>query len=92
VLTLPERVRAGRAFDLVVQIGVRPHEITAEHRIEWIEVCLDDRRVLVADLSADVAYPVVRVPVSLRAPATLTARARCSQHGVWMTQRRIEVA
>src|SRR5687768_17457335 len=38
VLSLPERVRAGRPFDLVVQIGVRPHEMIAGHRIEWIEV------------------------------------------------------
>lgn len=91
VLTLPERVRSGRAFDLVVQIGARPHEITEAHRIEWIEVCVDERRVLVADLSADVAYPIVRVPLVLRAPATLTARARCNQHGVWITRRAIDV-
>nr|MDQ3037304.1 class II SORL domain-containing protein [Myxococcota bacterium] len=92
VLTLPERVRAGRAFDLVVQVGVRPHEMTADHRIEWVEVCLDERRVWVADLSADVAYPIVRVPIVLREGAVLSARARCSQHGVWMTRRSLVVA
>jgi len=91
VLTLPDRVRAGRPFDLVVQIGVRPHEITPEHRVEWIEVCLDERRVFVADLSADVAYPVVRVPIAMAVPGTISARARCSQHGVWITRRAITV-
>lgn len=97
VLSLPARVRAGRAFDLVVQIGVRPHESTAEHRIEWIEVALGPatgasgewRRVVVADLSVDVPYPVLRVPVMIREPATLVARARCNVHGVWRTVREL---
>ncbi|AKF04649.1 desulfoferrodoxin family protein [Sandaracinus amylolyticus] len=91
VLTLPERVRAGRPFDLVVQVGVRPHEMSVEHRIEWLEVRLDDRVVWVADLSPDVAYPIVRVPLALREPSQLIARARCNQHGVWMTRRAIQV-
>lgn len=97
VLSLPARLRAGRAFDLVVQIGVRPHECTAEHRIDWIEVALGPsggasgewRRVFVADLSVDVPYPVVRVPVVLREPATLVVRARCNVHGVWRTRREL---
>jgi superoxide reductase len=97
VLSLPARVRAGRAFDLVVQIGVRPHESTAEHRIDWIEVALGPaagasgewRRVVVADLSVDVPYPVLRVPVMIREPATLVARARCNVHGVWRTVREL---
>lgn len=92
VLTLPERIRSGRPFDLVVQIGVRPHEIRAEHRVEWIEVCVDERRVIVADLSADVAYPVVRVPIVMVASGTISARARCNQHGVWLTRRAITIA
>ncbi|UJR82751.1 desulfoferrodoxin family protein [Sandaracinus amylolyticus] len=92
VLTLPERVRAGRPFDLVVQAGVRPHEMSVDHRIEWIEVRLDDRIVWVADLSPDVAYPILRVPLVLREPSQLVARARCNQHGVWMTRRAIQVS
>jgi superoxide reductase len=91
VLTLPERVRAGRSFDLVVQVGVRPHEISPEHHIEWIEVCVGERRVLVSDLSIDVAFPVLRVPLILHGPALLSARARCNLHGVWITRREIAV-
>ena len=87
VLTLPSAPRLGRAFDLAVQIGVTPHESTAEHRIDWIEVRLDERSVFAADLSSDVPYPVVRVPLVLRAAATLVVRARCTQHGVWVTRR-----
>ena len=91
VVTLPHRVHAGRPFDLVVQIGVLPHEQRGEHRIDWIEVALDERRVMVADLSADVAFPILRVPIVLAAAATLSVRARCTQHGVWLTRRPLTV-
>jgi superoxide reductase len=91
VLTLPERVRIGRPFDLVVQIGVRPHPMSADHRIDWIEVALGDQRVAVIDLSEHVAYPIVRVPVIVRAGGVLSARARCTAHGVWITRRDVAV-
>ncbi len=87
VLTLPRRVHLGRPFDLVVQIGLHPHEMIAAHHIDWIEICLDERRVAVVDLTTDVSYPIVRLPIVVHAPATLSARARCNQHGVWMTRR-----
>lgn len=91
-LTLPHRVRSGRPFDLVVQIGAPPHECTDAHRIDWIEVALDERRVMTADISVDVPFPILRVPIVLRTNATLVARAHCTQHGVWMTRRAIELA
>jgi len=87
VLTLPPRIQLGRAFDLVVQIGLEPHPMTSEHRIDWIEVSLGDARVLTADLGPGVPWPIVRVPLVVGAPASLVVRARCSQHGVWMTAR-----
>lgn len=87
VLTLPPRIQLGRAFDLVVQIGLEPHPMTAEHKIDWIEVSLGDARVFTADLGAGVPWPIVRVPLVVAAPAQLVVRARCSQHGVWLTAR-----
>ncbi len=91
VLVMPEVVRAGRPFDLVVQIGVEPHGMSDAHRIEWIEVAVDERRAFVADLGPSIAYPIVRTSLVLSAPCTLTARARCNQHETWRTQRRVEV-
>lgn len=87
VLTMPPRIQLGRAFDLVVQIGLEPHPMTTDHKIDWIEVSLGDARVLVADLGAGVPWPIVRVPLLATAAASLVVRARCSQHGVWMTAR-----
>lgn len=92
VLTLPARLRSGRSFDLIVQVGIQPHECTDEHHIDWIEVALDERRVFVADLSSDIPFPVVRVPLAVHEACTLTVRARCNQHGVWRTQRALDPA
>lgn len=91
VLTLPRHVHLGRPFDLVVQIGLRPHEMSVAHHIDWIEVSLGERRVAVVDLTVDVPYPIVRLPIVVHAAGTLIARARCNQHGVWMTRRELAI-
>ena len=91
VLVLPERVRAGRPFDLVVQVGVQPHVMTEAHHVDWVEIAVGDERVFVADLTHRVGYPVVRVSLVLSEPVALTARAHCNLHGTWRTRRDIAV-
>ena len=86
VLTLPRAVRAGRAFDLVVRIGVTAHVMAADHRIDWVEVMVGQERAWVMDLGAGVPYPVIRVPLVMSGAGTIVVRARCTQHGVWRTR------
>jgi superoxide reductase len=90
VIVLPSQVRIDRPFDLVVQVGVQPHPMNDAHRVEWIEVALDEARVFIADLGENVAFPIVRFSMTMHAPALLTARAYCSQHGTWRTRRQID--
>lgn len=89
VLVMPRAVRAGRPFDLVVQIGVEPHPMERGHRIEWVEVHAGEERVFASTLGPAVAFPIVRVPIVLSAPTVLTVRARCNRHDVWRTRREI---
>jgi superoxide reductase len=91
VLTLPRHVHLGRSFDLVVQIGLRPHEMTVAHHIDWIEVCLGSTRAAVIDLAPSVPYPIVRIPIVVHEATTLVARAHCNQHGTWMTRRELAI-
>ena len=91
VLTLPERVRRGRSFDLVIQVGPTPHVMEPTHRIDWVEALVGSERVFVADLGAAVSYPIVRVPLTLQASASITVRARCNLHGIWRTRRDVTV-
>jgi desulfoferrodoxin (superoxide reductase-like protein) len=89
VLALPARPRLGRPFDLVVRVGEPMHEQRRDHHVQWIDVHLDDVRLFVCELSAEVPYPVVRVPVVLRRAGELVVRVRCSQHGVHAIRRAI---
>lgn len=89
VLVMPRAVRAGRPFDLVVQVGVEPHPMEESHRVEWVEVSAGEERVFAASLGEAVAFPVVRVPLRLSRPTMLTVRASCNRHGVWRTRREI---
>lgn len=91
MLTLPPRIVAGRAFDLVVQVGLTPHAMEAEHFITWVELLLGEERAWVTDLSPSVAYPIVRLPVRVARSTTLTVRAHCNRHGVWRTRLPIDV-
>ena len=88
---MPRAVRAGRAFDLVVQVGVEPHPMEPRHRIEWVEVTAGEERVFATSLGRAVAFPVLRVPMVLEAPTVLTVRASCNRHGVWRTRREIRL-
>lgn len=90
VLVLPAQVRIDRPFDLVVQVGVDPHPMAEAHRVEWIEVAIDETRAFVADLGPTISYPIVRFSLTMRGPALITARAYCSQHGVWRTRRQVD--
>lgn len=87
IVSLPARPRLGRAFDLVVRVGDPTHEQRQDHHIAWIEVRYGTDRLFVCDLSADVPFPVVRVPVVLRRADELTVRLRCTRHGTFLWRR-----
>lgn len=89
VLALPARPRLGRPFDLVVRVGDPMHEQRRDHHVQWVDVHLDDVRLFVCELSPEVPYPVVRVPVVLRRAGELVVRVRCSQHGVHALRRTV---
>ena len=94
-LAMPERVHPGRAFDLVVRVGVDVHPMDAAHHVDRVEVALDGALAWAVDLSPHVPFPVLRIPLLLAADATraqLDVRARCTQHGVWLTRRALELA
>jgi len=91
VITLPDVVRRGRAFDLVVQAGLDAHPMEAAHHIDWVEVCAGDTRAFVVDLSPLVPYAVVRVPLVLAADIELRVRLHCTLHGTWLTRRAVRV-
>lgn len=82
ILSLPARLRLGRSFDLVVRIGEPLHEQRRDHHIEWVDVRYAGELLFACDLSPNVPFPVVRVPVVLRRSGELIVRARCAQHGV----------
>lgn len=92
VITLPELVRRGRAFDLVVQAGLDAHPMEAAHHIDWIEVYAGDTRAFITDLSPFVPFAVVRVPLVLAATTELRVRVHCTLHGAWPTRRTVQVA
>lgn len=90
IVSLPARPRLGRAFDLVVRVGDPMHEQRRDHHIAWLEVHYGTERLFRSDLSADVPYPVVRVPVVLRRADVLSVSLGCTRHGGFVWRRALE--
>lgn len=83
-LALPARPRIGRAFDLVVRVGEPMHEMRRDHHIAWVEVRYGADRLWVCELSPDVPFPVLRVPVVLRRADDLVVRLACTRDGAFV--------
>ncbi|MBI2898274.1 MAG: hypothetical protein HYY06_32290 [Deltaproteobacteria bacterium] len=90
-LTVPARVRSGRAFDLGIAVGAPLHESSAEHHIEWIEVRVGSRQVARLELAPAGAQPLLRVRIVLGESAPVRVMAMCSRHGLWETTRTVQV-
>jgi superoxide reductase len=91
ILTLPARVRRGRAFELGVAIGAPLHESTADHHIEAIEVRAGGRPVARVELVPGMTGPSIRLLVVLQENESLGVLAMCSRHGLWETVREVTV-
>ena len=96
VISAPEKVKAGEQFEVKVETGVYlAHPNEYGHYFGWMELLLDDTPVARVELQ-----PVVSAPsVVFRVSAThghggrrkLRARAFCNLHGVWESEKEIEV-
>ena len=88
-----EPPRANEPFEVSFRVGSIPHPMENEHAIQFVEFFVNELYVARVDF-----IPVVGVPegsLVLRLPPgkwTLRAMTRCNIHGLWESERAIEVA
>ena len=86
VIRVPEVVGEGELFFANVQVGEGPHEMKADHRIEWIEGFVDGKMLFHLILSPLFTEPRLNIPIRIQHEATLKIEAHCSVHGTWGTE------
>ena len=93
IIAAPDGVKIGEPFEVTVEVGkLLAHPNAREHFVAYIELYADDVYLCRANLTAVSACPKVSFMISLpRASKQLQAFQRCNVHGVWTTQRPIQV-
>jgi len=91
VITAPDTVKAGEAFDVTVTIGQTPHPSETGHFIRYIALYAGDVEIARADLTPTLALPKVTFRVQLAASTTLRALSAPNHSAAWVAEKKITV-
>ena len=92
VIACPDSVKANLAFDCTVHVGSRlEHPNEPEHHVEFVDLYLDDLFLCRVDLAAKRSNPKVTFSVMLPRSGVLKAYECCNIHGVWASDKEIQV-
>jgi superoxide reductase len=92
VITSEDFGREGIPLVVVVTVGPKLHPAESGHYVEWIDLLANGDRVAAMVLSPEVSRPELTANVMLPAgEVTLTARAKCNEHGVWQSTRKVQI-
>ncbi|KLO22817.1 Neelaredoxin [Marinitoga sp. 1197] len=98
VIDAPEKVKADELFKIEIQVGKDiPHPNTVEHHISWIDLYIhyenDPNTVHLGrfEFGPSVTEPHVLTYVKLSKKGTLIAHSYCNIHGLWESEKVIDV-
>lgn len=91
-ITCPDSLKANEPFQCTVHVGKylkHPNEPT--HHIEFLDLYMDDLFLCRADLQARKSEPIVTFTIMVPGSGKLKAYESCNIHGVWRSEKEIEV-
>jgi superoxide reductase len=98
VITAPQNVKAGEAFDVEVAIGEHLHPMLPQHWIEYVQLDIGNEPAGTVTfdskgfLKPKAKFSVV-LPDELKGKKiSLVATNKCNLHGIWQTSVNVEVA
>jgi superoxide reductase len=91
VITAPDTVKAGEAFDVTVEVGRTPHPSETGHFIRSISLFAGDVEIARADLTPTLALPKVTFRVQLSASTTLRALSAPNHSAAWVAEKKVTV-
>lgn len=92
VITAPDKVKAGEAFDVTVTIGQKPHPSETGHFVRYIALYAGDVELARTDLTPTLTVPRVTYRVRLEHSATLRALAAPNHSAAWVAEHKVAVA
>jgi superoxide reductase len=97
VITAPEKVKAGEAFDVGVAVGKAPHPMGPTHWIEYVQLSIGNEpagTVIFRShgyLKAQTKFVVVLDETLKGKRVSLVATLQCNLHGIWQHYVNVEV-
>lgn len=93
VITAPEKVKRDQEFEVRIEVGkLFPHPNEPGHFIQWVELYSGDTFLARAYFNGGSSYPEVTFKVKLsHSHGFLKAWAMCNLHGLWQSEKPIEI-
>lgn len=94
VITAPDTVTAGEAFEVTVKVGSMPHVMEETHHIQWIDLYSGGNfitKVILTPVFMTAKATINMVKSGAHETATLRAVSRCNVHGMWESEKEIAV-
>jgi len=91
VITAPDQVKKGQAFEVKVTVGAEAHPSTTDHFIRFITLLADDVEVARASLTPTLTRPEVTFVLTLDHSVMLKALAAPNHSAAWVATREIKV-
>jgi superoxide reductase len=97
VITAPEKVKAGEAFDVEVAVGKVPHPMGPKHWIEYVQLNIGNEPAGTLMLrSHGYMAPKGRFSIELGEnlrgkKISLVVQIKCNLHGIWQDSATVEV-
>ena len=91
VITAPDKVNAGQAFEVAIRVGKTLHPSKFDHMIQSIALYADEVPLATVTLSPIWTVPIVKVTVMLQTSATLRALAQPNHSAPWEATHKVEV-
>lgn len=84
-ILVPEFIKKGEEFEIMVKIGKAHHPMIDEHYIRGIQVYVNDKCVkkVLLDLTDK---PETKFKISFDRDSKIVARAECNVHGIWESE------
>ncbi len=93
VIESPDKVKAGKPFNVTVKIGSIPHVMETGHHIQWIDIYSGENflaKVLLTPVFTRAEVTVTLVKGGAHKTSKLRAVERCNLHGLWEARKRYQ--
>lgn len=93
VISVPDVVKAGQPFTVIIKVGEVPHGMENGHFIQFVDLYCGHIYISRVDFTAELSKPEVSMSIVLHHAGKRPLRvfSRCNLHGIWEGTKEVNV-